>query len=389
MFSNLICCFLLSIGCMVCNATETNDDCCWICYSPIHDEKEIFLTNCQHRIHRQCARDFWAHEKFILKCGICRKDIHTHHLANLYDCKQGGYQIYIKLELESNTKNTFEWELVIENFQLKFQDLQYVIYWKERTQKLSGGNCNAIMNIIASGSYVFVFAGKIMKNGATLESVDIKKESTIFWVQCKESKFNVMKAKVLRDSGNDNAMEFQLKDLNLDAFMINPTNMGYGFTVNFKFHNEYSVLENLRIFVNDDESTYVFYCFKSVRDRIKSYSFVNRLWMFWSTLNFDMYSLKNFCILVFPNEEKIEIRELYHPQRILETFTTVKTIQFYPGVTGAQDLFQNLVLIPPSMKHNSVLKFWKNKQLREINVYHIFVIFVSILVGIFLLKKNI
>jgi len=142
-------------------------------------------------------------------------------------------------------------------------------------------------------------------------------------------------------------------------------------------------LKELCVCVADDEVDLT-YRYKTVRDRIRSYSFLNRLWMFWSTLEFDWYRLTNICILVFPNENKIEIRELYHNQRILETFVGIKNIKFYPKSRahgfGAQDLFHNLVLIPPSMTHNSVLNFWKNKELRRINIYHIFVLFLSIFV---------
>lgn len=256
----------------------------------------------------------------------------------------------------------------------------------------SGGSCNGILNIINSRSYIFVFAGKIMKYDETLESVGVKKENSIFWIQNKESKFNGMKQKILKDHGNDFVMKFKLKDLNLDPFMINPRNENSGFQVIFNTSTcaGHPGLKELCVYVADDEidladdEVRLTYRYKTVRDRIRSYSFLNRLWMFWSTLEFDWYRLTNICILVFPNENKIEIRELYHNQRILETFVGIKNIKFYPKSRGheggAQDLFHNLVLIPPSMTHNSVLNFWKNKELRRINIYHIFVLFLSIFV---------
>jgi len=320
------------------HATKYEADKCWLCQENM-DENKTFTYTCGHAMHRQCARDLDHSNGYLnsLKCGLCRKV--TIGLAELY-AGTNGCQIYVNPHHENKDIYWLVPLIFIDDFKIKFRDVKQMAYWQKR--------------ISLEGPYSFFYCRKKMDDNSTLESANVKKESTLHWMPDKKKIFDMQKNKIIQKYRNENAMVFKLSDLDLDPFTI-PLNSNTVCNLQFTLQQE-NGLKNIKLyFPSDDGYIYVTYEYNSRIDRYLSNMLIP------ATQPFETFYLKNICVSVFPSDKQIEIREIDGKQFILEIFKNVEFFSCRSGNGGNVCLFQNFQLLPDSMKHQIKRKFWKKK----------------------------
>jgi len=204
-----------------------------------------------------------------------------------------------------------------------------------------------------------------MNDNATLENENVVSESILLLKPNKKAIFKMGMNMIFQRYMHYTSMVFEMSYLkNLGPFTIIPY-----LTQNIKIYIEIreNGLEIVKLFWKEQNpgSVRIDYCYGTATDRIQNYSKTNRMFRCWirekDTDPDESYILTNVYVNMYPEEKKIELRQLKGGKYLLlETFENVKDLLFY-SESGIPSVLQNFKLLPESMNHQIKRKFWKEK----------------------------